>query len=111
MSEWVTKRNDTKPLEMQLFDTDGDAVNMTGGTAVFTMVGPAGLTTKKVDRGSVTVVTAGTGVIKYEWSSGETDTSGDFRGEVEVTYSDGTTETFPKEGAIFIRINPDLDEQ
>ena len=111
MAEWVTKRNDTKPLELQLFDTDGVGAILTGGSAVFTMTGPNGQSAKKVNRGTVTLVTAGTGVIRYDWQSGETDTSGDFKGEVEVTYSDGTIETFPKEGAIFIRIHPDLDEQ
>ena len=49
-----------------------------------------------------------TPTVKYEWQPGDTDTEGFYDAEFEVTYSDGTVETFPNRGFITVIISPDL---
>lgn len=109
MADFTTRRNDTKPLTAELLDTNGDPVNL-DGTVTFTMTGPDGLTTKKVNRGSVTITSAVLGRVSYAWQSGETSTAGLFQGQFEAVYGDGTKETFPAQGSFTVQINADLDE-
>ena len=111
MAEFTTRRNDTKPLTAVLKDSTKTAVNLAGATVVFSMVGPYPKTTKKVNRGAVTITDAAAGEVSYPWQTGETNESGLYYGEFEVTYADTTKETFPAAGqGISIRINPDKDE-
>jgi hypothetical protein len=60
--------------------------------------------------GNVVVDTASSGDVSYEWQSGDTDAIGTYYGEFVVTYSDGTVETFPKNGSYDIHIQEDIDD-
>lgn len=97
MSEntFVIKRNDTSPsLEVQLLDADKNPVNLTNATAVFNMGTRDGETL--VDGEDVTIVTAASGIVRYDWQEGDTSQAGTHNGEVEVTFFGGKVETFPK---------------
>jgi len=102
------KRNDRRPRWRVQLTANGSPANLTGATGtVFTMVdGTVG--TPKVDKGTMTVIDAVTGVVEYPWAAGDTDTSGEYNVEVEVDWGGGETQTFPSVGYFTITIEDDL---
>ena len=54
------------------------------------------------------IIDEATGVVQFNWVSGDTNTNGTFEGEFEVTYPDGTIETFPNNGYITIEVTDDI---
>ncbi len=124
---FLIKRNDTLPyLRRQLLDTEGNVVVIDpADTVKFTMrvstdVAMAG--GAKVHASAV-IIDAPTGIVEYQWATGDTDTTtytetttlGGFKdtpyaAEFEVTRNaDGKIETFPQNGYIAVSIPPDLD--
>jgi hypothetical protein len=83
-----------------LKDNFGEAteavVNLeTALSAVFNMREQADTKRIKINRGTATISNAANGEVTYQWQAGDTDTSGIYDAEVEVTWSDGDPETFP----------------
>lgn len=102
------KQNDTTPnLEVFLKDDKGRAVNVTGATILFHMRNAAD-NTAKVSSGSVTIVTATSGRVRYNWSASNTNTAGIFDAEFQVTFSGGGIETFPNDTYIKVVITDDV---
>ena len=94
------KQGDTKPsLSAQLL-SNGSAVDLTGATVKFHMG-----TTVDV---SAVIVDAATGNVRYDPATAHTVTAGIFKAEFEVTFSDGTIETFPNDGFIYVRITEEV---
>ncbi|TCM84766.1 hypothetical protein [Rhodovulum steppense] len=99
------KRGDTSPgLEYKLpIYSEGSGV-LTGASVRFLMR----------DRGFNQVVDAPAdihdegGVVRYAWADGDTDASGVYFAEFEVTYADGAVETFPAGGWLTVTVMPDL---
>jgi len=101
------KQNDTSPaLLATLQDADGIAVNITGAAIRFHMR-QIGSTAVDVDAAAV-IVTALDGLVRYDWQAADTATIGSYQAEFEVTYSDGTIETFPNDGYIRVEIIKDI---
>lgn len=101
------KQNDTGPsLLVTLKDGDGNVINLTGATVRFHMVDLSGNT--KVDSAMV-VVTAPSGLVRYNWLAADTNTPGTYYAEFEVTYSDLSIETFPNTDNVAIVITPELN--
>ncbi len=48
------------------------------------------------------------GRVAYEWVAGDTAVPGDYDAEFEVTFLSGKKQTFPNEGAVPVRITPQL---
>lgn len=48
------------------------------------------------------------GVVTYAWALGDTDTAGRYKAEFEVTWSDGTPQTFPTSDYLVVIIKADL---
>ena len=94
------KQNDTKPSLFAQLLSNGSAIDLTGATVRFHM--ESGLDAPAV------ITDAATGNVRYDWSVGDTATSGIFRAEFEVTFSDGTIETFPNDGYLFINVMREL---
>jgi len=111
MADFTIKKGDTSPaIKYQLQDDDGNPVNITDYNEVKVGMWPQDGDTLKVDAdtsGNVSVTDAANGEVKYEWQSADTDTKGRFHAEWEVTYSDGTVETFPNQGYIDVFIPTD----
>lgn len=102
------KRNDTAPsFTATCTDSAGDAVDITGATIRFHMVGPAPSSAVKVDA-AATIVSGAAGTVRYDWQTGDTDTSGSYKAEVEVTFTDSTIRTFPTSNYSIVRIVSDL---
>ena len=94
------KQNDTKPSLFAQLLSEGSAIDLTGATVRFHME-------SGVDSPAV-ITDAATGNVRYDWSTGDTATPGIFHAEFEVTFSDGTVETFPNDGYLSINIMEEL---
>lgn len=100
MATFNIKQNDTSPAILyQLIPTD---VVLTGASVQFRYraVDTETWTTKPA---LVTIETE-TPTVRYDWVTADTATPGFFEAEFVVTYSDGTSETFPNSEFITINI-------
>ena len=101
------KQNDTSPaLAAQLLDGSQNIIDLTGASVRFHMK-IAGGTTVAVDNAAV-VTNGSEGRVQYEWVTGDTTTAANYQGEFEVTYQNGTVESFPNSGYIVIRVIPEI---
>jgi len=99
------KQNDSSP---KLVYKLAPPVPLGGATAVFNMypvTAPKG--TSPLSR-EPAIIEDPDGALGFEFTTSHTAVSGVFWGEFEVTYSDGTVESFPNRGYIDIKIRPDL---
>lgn len=100
---FITKQNDTKPIEAVLKDRNG-RVDLTGASVKFLMQDLSG---NQIVDAAATVTDASSGEVEYEFDPTETDEDGEFEGEFEVTTSGGIVKTFPHDGYIDIVILED----
>lgn len=99
------KQNDTSPAF--LYQTI-PAVDLSGAAVVFTMRLRGG-NASKINRAACSIVSPATaGAVRYDWQIGDTDVDGDYDAEFEVTYADGSVETFPNGGHISVKITGEL---
>lgn len=104
---FTIKRNDTSPvIQTTLTDPLGNAIDLTGATVRFHMK-KYRASVAKIDQ-PVTIVDEDAGVVRYQWQSGDTDTVGSYQAEFEVSFIDGTVETFPNADFIQIDVIYDL---
>lgn len=108
------KRNDTLPkVKITVVERDANnpgqttAVNLTGGSAKFIMVTDADPRVVKVNA-VATITDAVNGKVEYTWTSPDTDTSGDYLGEFEITLPTGKI-TLPADDSLQIKIVDDFD--
>jgi hypothetical protein len=102
--DFVTKVGDEEPpLEATLEDADGNAKDLTTASGVdFHMKDPTS-DVAKVDK-SAAIDDAANGEVSYSWAAEDVDTTGEFESEFELTWDDGDTETFPKDGYLDVKI-------
>lgn len=105
---FTIRQNDTDPpIDDTLQDEDGSAEDLSSGVDSVDFHLQAADGTTKVDAtGSIT--DGANGKVEYEWSSGDTDTEGWYKAEWQVNYSDGDTGTFPADGWVTVRVEPEL---
>lgn len=100
----TVKRGDTAPpLTLTLTD-DGAPVDLSTATRI-RVIGVAGGTAVIDDPG---LTGSDVGVVVRPWLPAETATVREYQFEVEVTWSDTTIRTFPADGALTVRVVPDL---
>jgi hypothetical protein len=110
MSRIKLVRNDTRPRTFSLLDGNGNSLDVSGST-VLLKLRTTGSTTVKANNpctlligrlledGATIDVTAPYNVAGYggrvrvDWTPTALDTAGEFEGEFEVTYNDGSVET------------------
>ena len=101
------KQNDTGPAMLAtLQDANGNAINLVGASVRFHMRSVSG--GNPVVDAAATVVTALSGIVRYNWVAADTDTVGTYQAEFEVTYADASIETFPNDGYIAVQIIDDI---
>lgn len=106
--DFYLKRGDTRPkLRKNLVDATGANPNITGATVVFIMKAQ-GATSPKINRAAVAIIDGPTALVEYTWITGDSDTSGEYEGEFEVTDSLGGIETFPDPRKMRIIVTDDL---
>ena len=102
------KQNDTAPsIRANLKDGDGAAIDLTGASIRFHMRTIGG-TSSKVDAAGYVISPPASGIAQYNWIAADTDTVASYQAEFEVTYSDGTIETFPNDGYIRVEVTDDI---
>lgn len=82
-------------------DTNADVTGATSTVAKIRRFHQATVMTK-----TMTVVDAPTGVLNYDWVSGDTDTAGTYEVKAVVTFSGGKVETFPQGSHLELLILP-----
>lgn len=103
---FYVKKGDTLPTVLvQLTDSTGDYLVLTGATVRFKMK-PAGGGSYKVDA-AATITDALLGKVSYTFTSTDTDTVGDYYVEWVVTLS-GTTQTVPTDTYKIVTVTPTL---
>lgn len=101
------KQNDTGPAMLAtLQDANGNAINLVGASVRFHMRKMHGA--NPVIDAEATVVTAASGIVRYNWLAADTATVGTYQAEFEVTYADASIETFPNGGYIDVQIIDDI---
>lgn len=106
MATFYMKQNDTQPKMLaSLKDGDENAINLTGSSVRFHMRNLAG---SLVVDAAASIVTPLTGLVRYDWQPADTATVGSYQAEFEVTYGDGSIETFPNNGYIRVQITDDI---
>lgn len=99
------KQRDTLPTFSAILQgSDGAPVILVNSSARFLMR-DAKTRAVKVDRAAVITNPTG-GRIEFAWAVADTDRVGFFDAEVEVTYDDGSLETFPSQGAHRVEVVP-----
>ena len=87
-----------------LRDSQGP-LDLTGATVQFVMTDCAG---NEILKAPATVIGAEIGRVQYDWQAGDTDATGSFRAEFDVTFSDGSNLTVPNDRDIEVLIMSDL---
>ena len=107
-SDFYWKRHDTAPtIQVQLKDSAGNPVDVTGGTVKFLMKGTGGA--PKVNA-SGTLVTPASGIVSYTPIAADTDTSGTYSVEWVITFAGGAKQSFPDPGYNSLTVTDDLDD-
>ena len=102
------KQNDTRPvLEVFLRDERDRAIDITGATIVFHMRN-ASTNAAIITNGTVTVVDAVNGQVRYSWAAADTATAVVCEAEFQVTFISTLIETFPNDGYIKVIITDDV---
>lgn len=107
-ADFYIKQGDLLP-EIQVTCTDadtGDAIDLTAATAVRFHMRKPGASTEKVDA-AATFVDKALGQVKYSWTGSDTDETGEFDAEFEVTFGAGTL-TFPNWKQLIVKITGDV---
>lgn len=99
------RRNDTAPPITATLTAGGTAVDLTGATVQFHMMDSAG---RVVVDAAATVVSPTDGTVRYDWDAADTEVSGRFKAEWEVTFADTTVRTFPVQGHTHVLIHDDI---
>jgi len=105
---FTIKQFDTSPtIGMNLQAADGSPVNITDAREVRFHMRERAERTLVIDARAA-VIDATQGIVKYDWRSADTAVVGRYEAEVEVTYTDGSIETFPNGGYELITIVDDI---
>jgi hypothetical protein len=104
---FYVKQNDTSPSMLAtLLDGYGVAIDLTASTVRFHMR-LVGTDTATIDS-AAQIVEEDNGVVRYIWVAGDTSVVGSYEAEFELTYVDGSIETFPNNGYIGVEITGDI---
>lgn len=95
MSYHEIKRNDTRPFfAVATAYDDGTLAPLDGVISARFIAREVGNGQVKIDA-QASITAASLGELEYRFVEGDTDQAGDFDCEWEITYSDGSIQTFP----------------
>lgn len=95
-------QNDTRPILKFVITQNGLPVDLTGATVKIYLIN-SDTSAVKINGSSCTIIDAVNGVCRYSLTSTDTNTVGNYSGEVEITFSDGTKQTGYKQFSVIIR--------
>lgn len=107
MTLYEIKQNDTRPRPDALLRfSDGTIPNLTGATVKF-IAREVTSAEAKIDA-AATITDVPTGAVEYTLLAADTDLTGTYYCEWEVTFADSSVQTFPTRGFDRLRIRGDL---
>ena len=115
INPFTIKRNDTLPTLTINVKTRGEfnqiiPFNLSAVTAcTFSMSDDSG--GLKISSVSGSVISASAGTIQYAWITEDTDISGKYKGEFELSFADGNKMSIPNLGYIDIEILDDINQR
>jgi len=110
---FIIKRNDTAPALIATVYDQGclggwNRFILSSVTSInFSMIDDCG--SLIISSQSAQTISASSGIIQYSWRNGDTSMAGNFIGEFELFFADGTKMSLPREGGINIRIAEDIN--
>lgn len=105
MTFYLKQDNTSSSVQINLLDENDDAVDVSGATVRFHVVNAYGAVL--VDE-AMTIVTAASGIVRYDWATDDLPQPGILHAEVEVTYADGTIQSFPNNSYFVIEVERKL---
>jgi hypothetical protein len=107
MTDFYWKQGDTAPaLAVTLRDGNGVAVDLTGATVRFHLVDA--VARALMLNVAATVTSAATGQVRVNPATAQIPRPGNYLGEFEVTFADGTIETWPNDTDLQITVKAAL---
>lgn len=104
MATITIKKNDTRDNIKATLSNESGPVKLDGATVRFLMSRRG---VNKINR-QAQIQDAAAGIVWMAFEQGDTDETGLFQAEFEVTFDDGRIETFPNDGFVLIDIISDL---
>jgi len=102
------KQNDLEPsVRRRLVSKEtGNPISLVGATAKFLMANSYG--TLKVNAAAVIESPATAGIVRYDWTSGDTSEAGTFEAEFQITFPGGRNYSMPNDGYIVVEMLEEL---
>lgn len=95
VKNFYVKKNDDYPYYRIIVNDKSGALDLSGSTVLFTMQDLSS-GTNKITSQSASLIGGTTGGVEYQWQAGDTDTTGTYGIQFEVTLSSGKKFTVPK---------------
>lgn len=108
MALFTIKKGDTKP-DLEVTFTQGGSALTEISSAIMYMRHRQGDRTLVLDGVALEASDESSGVWKYDWQSGDTDTYGSYDVEFKLTLDDGSIVTVPTHGYERIVVGQDLE--
>jgi hypothetical protein len=109
MTDYYFKQSDTAPaITAVLLDGRGNPVSLVAATVKFKMMDQAGTVIVNATAAADPNQVANTGHVSYNWAIGDLDTEGVYLAEWEVTFLNGTVETFPNKDYDVVRVTKEI---
>lgn len=102
------KRNDTLPaVSASLLDPDGNGVDLAGATVSFVYRLSTEARSTAVS-GSAAIVDSNNGVVRFDWTAGDTDVPGIYFAEFQIVFGSGDVLTVPNTSDLILRFFDDV---
>ena len=109
IDRFVIKRNDRRePIARTLKASSGLPQDLGSATSVYFRMRPETGGVLKVNAPAAIIAPPESGNVQYNWAAGDTDTAGYYQAEWEVTYQDGTKQSFPNGDSLLVHVREDL---
>jgi hypothetical protein len=106
------KKGDTSPaLKAKLINPDGSPAALSLAEEVEFYLNDPKDNEKISDDldGNVSILNASDGQVQYQWKDGQTDNVGQKEAEFVVTFENGTVQSYPNNGFLYINILKDVE--
>lgn len=106
--DFVINQGETEPIfAQQIYDSTGSPVNLAGATGSLVLRNQASPSAVTVT-GRVTIFDAANGKIQWQPSAQDTSAPGLYQAKWQITWANGTPQSYPTDGWLEVSIEPSL---